>query len=116
MLETGTHCAIDEVQPVGNKVQRAQSMLGRMAMGKVFFPKEAPWAQRAVDQLLKFPNSRHDDFVDAFDMLGLGLGALRGPGVRRSKVLTPKVGTLAWVKWDSSMQEREQQRVMAGGW
>ena len=33
-------------------------------MKKVFFPKVSSWGQKAVDELLKFPNSRHDDFVD----------------------------------------------------
>ena len=116
MLETRTNCSIDEVVPVGNKVQRAQSMVGRVAMGRVFFPKEAPWTQKAIDELLKFPNTRHDDFVDAFDMLGLGLGALRGPGTRQTQVLTPKVGTLAWVKWSSELEQRHRQQAYAGGW
>ena len=91
-------------------------MVGRVAMGRVFFPKEAPWTQKAIDELLKFPNTRHDDFVDAFDLLGLGLGALRGPGTRQSKVLTPKVGTLAWIKWSSELEQRSRQQAMAGGW
>ena len=36
--EQKVHCLIEEVTPVHNKVQRAQSIIGRMAMKKVIFP------------------------------------------------------------------------------
>ena len=92
MFETRTHCRIEEVTPVANKVQRSQSMIGRMAMKKVYFPKVSSWGIRAVDELLKFPNARHDDFVDTLSWIGMGLGELNAP---RGYIPTdnfPKVG------------------------
>ena len=73
MAEEKVYAAIVEVTPTADKQTRAQSIQGRMAMGKVFFPSFAPWWAEARDQLLKFPNAAHDDFVDALSYIGLGL-------------------------------------------
>jgi predicted phage terminase large subunit-like protein len=73
MQEEQVYCAIIEVTPIADKQSRAQSIQGRMAMGKVFFPAYAPWWPEARDQLLKFPNAAHDDFVDALAYIGMGL-------------------------------------------
>jgi len=118
MGEEKVYCRIEEVTPVANKVQRAQSILGRMAMNKVLFPKHSVWTQKATDEILKFPNGRHDDFVDTLAWIGMGLARLTTPGggiVKTDNL--PKVGTLAWVKWDST-QRRKQQFLenKTGGW
>lgn len=118
MGEEKVYCRIEEVTPVANKVQRAQSILGRMAMNKVLFPKHSVWTQKATDEILKFPNGRNDDFVDTLAWIGMGLARLTTPGggiVKTDNL--PKVGTLAWVKWDSA-QRRKQQFLenKTGGW
>lgn len=74
MLEESTYCSVVEVVPVLDKQSRAQSIQGRMAMGKVYFPETAAWWPEARDQILKFPYDAHDDFVDALAYIGLGLG------------------------------------------
>ena len=87
-------------------------------MKKVKLPKTSHWTQKAVDELLKFPNSRHDDFVDTIAWVGMGLDRLTTPGgtiVNKNKI--PEVGTLAWVKWDSEMRKKEERNHNAtGGW
>jgi predicted phage terminase large subunit-like protein len=116
MVEEHTYCAIEEVTPVANKVQRAQSIQGRMAMGKVKFPKGPAWAHKAIDELLKFPNARHDDFVDTIAWIGLGLGRQAGPGATKPKQELPATGSLAWVKMDSKFRERQERlERMTGG-
>jgi len=115
MFETRTHCRIEEVTPVANKVQRSQSMIGRMAMKKVYFPKVSSWGIRAVDELLKFPNARHDDFVDTLSWIGMGLGDLNAPRGYIPKDNFPKVGTMAWVKWDTQLRERQGSYSQTGG-
>ena len=115
MYETSTHCRIEEVTPVANKVQRSQSIIGRMAMKKVFFPKVTPWTQKAVDEVLKFPNSRHDDFVDTLSWIGMGLGDLHTPSHGpKARGLFPKIGTIEWVKWQTTMQETEKRNLSSG--
>ncbi|GKT31950.1 Archaeophage PsiM2, terminase large subunit like protein [Aduncisulcus paluster] len=73
MAEEGIYASIVELTPIADKQTRAQSIQGRMAMGKVYFPEFAPWWPEARDQLIKFPNGAHDDFVDALAYIGLGL-------------------------------------------
>ena len=89
-----------------------------MAMDKVLFPKQSVWTQKATDELLKFPNGRNDDFVDTLAWIGMGLARLTTPGggiVRTDN--RPKVGTLAWVKWDAAQRKKEKLiHSKAGGW
>jgi len=116
MHETRTHCLIEEVTPVANKVQRAQSIVGRMAMKRVYLPKVSFWTAKAVDELMKFPNSRHDDFVDALSWIGMGLGRITGPGrAMPEDPDIPKIGTMGYLKWSSSQVERQAQLQRTGG-
>jgi predicted phage terminase large subunit-like protein len=106
MLETSTYINLVEVTPAVDKQQRAQSIAGRVAMGKVYFPNEK-WADDAIEELLAFPNGNHDDFVDALAYIGLGLQSQFGPSRAEVK---PKLkeNTFAWLK----KQEAHQQRRM----
>jgi predicted phage terminase large subunit-like protein len=117
MAEEKAYCRIEEVTPTANKVQRSQSIQGRIAMGKVYFPKTSPWTQKAIDEILKFPNARHDDFVDTISYIGMGLNRFATPGQQmRAQSDVPKVGTLAWIKYDSKMRERDRKaRDETGG-
>lgn len=62
MLETGTYINLVEVTPAVDKATRAQSIAARVAMGKVYFPRVSWWTERAVNELLAFPNGTRDDF------------------------------------------------------
>lgn len=89
-----------------DKVMRARSLQGRMAMGKVFLPLLAPWTQKAVQQLLKFPNASHDDFVDFLAWIGLGLDsehASTAPSKAGSRAHA--YGTFGWLKWQTKRKE-----------
>lgn len=52
-----------------NKEANARSFQALASVGKVRFPRLA-WAERAIDQLLRFPTGRHDDVVDACSLFG----------------------------------------------
>lgn len=118
MLETGTYINIREVTPAVDKVQRAGSIIGRVAMGKVFFPKDAPWVEKAIAEMMAFPNGTHDDFVDALAWIGLGLRSQFGPGAPRSAdrmQAKPEFGTLAWVKLQDKWAAEQRALSSAGG-
>lgn len=85
MHEESTYACLISL-PHGNKDKRtrAQSIKGMMSMGKVRFPKFAPWWPAAEAELLSFDSGTHDDFVDALSMLGQGLSQMR-----RGQRLTP---------------------------
>jgi predicted phage terminase large subunit-like protein len=53
-----------------DKPTRAQAIRGRIAMGKVLFPRSAPWTIDLVHELLRFPAGTHDDQVDVLSLLG----------------------------------------------
>ena len=106
MFERGVHCAIVEEKPSADKVTRAQSIMARMAMGKVYFPAFASWYAPVEAELLKFPSGAHDDFVDALAWLGLGLQSLQPRAREIDKAKTPETRTLGWLK--AGTQAREQ--------
>lgn len=53
------------VTPHESKEARAAAVTPVFEAGNVYLPKEAPWVDKYVDQLVKFPNDVHDDMVDA---------------------------------------------------
>jgi predicted phage terminase large subunit-like protein len=108
MQEERTYFSIEEVTPVSNKVQRAQSVMGMMSMKKVRFPRHAAWFMEARDQMLKFPNARHDDFVDALAWLGRAVNRMATPSVAR-KENGPVYGTLGWLKADAKYRDSVRQ-------
>lgn len=119
MMETGVYFNMTSFPTTGNKGARSIAMRGRMAQGKVRFPKFASWWPAAQDQILKFTGSgddREDDFCDAMALIGQALASQ----VKASRITKQgnviKVGTMAWVK-QASRAEREKQRRMkvAGG-
>lgn len=72
MMDEKVFANIIQVTPVKDKMTRAQSFQGMMAMGMVMWPK-TQWFQRAKREFLLFPNGKHDDFVDAAAHLGRGV-------------------------------------------
>ena len=116
MLETGTYINLIEVTPAVDKEQRAQSIAARVAMGKVYFPKDKVWATKLIDELLAFPNGTHDDQTDALAYVGLGLQNQFGPARKSAKsTTTPAFGTLAWVKLADKWREEKRAEAAAGG-
>lgn len=61
-----------EYSPDRDKVSRAHAISPLVESGRVWLPRRA-WAEELVDQLIAFPNGRHDDDVDAFTQAMLRL-------------------------------------------
>ena len=114
--ERGAYTVVEEITPVKDKQTRAQAIRGRMAMGKVFFPKFTGWWADAETELLKFPSARHDDFVDAMGLAGLLMTRqTSATGHVEVKPDLPKAGTLAWVKAASKFEEARRKMLQMGG-
>jgi len=77
------HVNVVDYKPKGEKEERLISQIDPFEGGSVLLPKEAPWLEEFVAELLSFPG-RHDNQVDA---LAQGLAwrreAWRGPLVQR---------------------------------
>jgi predicted phage terminase large subunit-like protein len=115
MQETGRFFNLVEVTPAGDKEQRAQAISARMALGKVFFPAEAWWTEKAIEQLLAFPNGNKDDFVDFMAYLGLGLRVQVRASAPRPEAKEPKYGTFGWIKRQQKHDDREARQLRLGG-
>lgn len=59
------HCQPRIVRPRLAKIERMQARAVLFETGKVLLPREASWLAAYQQELLGFPNSRHDDQVDS---------------------------------------------------
>jgi hypothetical protein len=53
------------VQPQVNKKMRMAIQSEKFKNGTILLPKQAPWLRDFEEELCAFPNSRHDDQIDA---------------------------------------------------
>ncbi len=88
MQERKTFVATDWLSHGGaDKAVNARAFQAMCAQGQVLFP-DTEWAERVVDQLLRFPTAKHDDAVDACGLFGRYMDkAWNTPG---AKVPTPR--------------------------
>lgn len=68
--ERNAYVARETFPTRGDKAVRAQSIRGRMALDGLMVPKNAPWLEAFVSELLTFPTGRNDDQVDALGLIG----------------------------------------------
>jgi len=69
----------------GDKIMRLHSQTAKIEGGFVLFPKEAPWLDAYVYELVGFPNTKNDDQVDST--------------VFALAWTTPKGGARGWLKY-----------------
>jgi predicted phage terminase large subunit-like protein len=90
-----------------DKPSRARPIQGRMAMGKVYFPRRAPWASGLVSEMLKFPTGKHDDQVDALALLGRILDRM-GSGDRPKPAPDHTIRPMTWTVPDLKRTLRDR--------
>ncbi len=115
MADEQNYFNLVEVTPAGDKTQRAQSIVGRAAMGYLHFPKGKPWVEKAINELLAFPNGLHDDFADALSYIGLGLNSQFPVNHTTTDKRPPRFGTLGWVKEQDKLHARRMSLANRGG-
>jgi predicted phage terminase large subunit-like protein len=54
----------------GDKTVRAQSIVGRMGLEGLYLPAAADWVPALRAELMRFPQARNDDQVDALGLVG----------------------------------------------
>jgi predicted phage terminase large subunit-like protein len=67
-----------------DKSVRSQSIRGRMELGGLYCPADAPWLSELKAELLAFPDGKHDDQVDALGLVGQLMDRY-APGVKPPK-------------------------------
>jgi hypothetical protein len=116
-METRTYTLVEPVIPSADKQMRARAIQGRMSMGKVRFPRFAPWWQDARAQLLKFPNATHDDFVDFLSLFGLGLLNMTKASAGYQPPKQHRTGTIDWILAQTKKQAHEgKAKKASAGW
>jgi predicted phage terminase large subunit-like protein len=80
------HINVVDVKPDRDKLSRLISQIDLFEGGSVLLPKDAPWLDAFVAELLSFPG-RHDDQVDALTQgLAWRRETWKGPLVQRRAV------------------------------
>jgi hypothetical protein len=117
MMEEKVYTPLDPISPGRRDLKtRARSIQGRIQMRKVHLPKFASWYPEAMNELMKFPNATHDDFVSFLALIGLGLTKEVAASPVRAVKQGPKSGTLAWVKQNAdALKRQERLRLVVGG-
>lgn len=83
-----------------DKTAKRQSFLARAAIGKVWLPRNAPWAERLVTQLLAGEAARHDDAGDVAGLVGRALDQYAPPhATREERKEGLKPFTAAWLEY-----------------
>ena len=53
------------IKPEGDKLVRMEAQCARFEAGQVHLPREAPWLDDFLHEVLAFPYARHDDQIDS---------------------------------------------------
>ncbi|MCG3177679.1 MAG: hypothetical protein MOGMAGMI_02653 [Candidatus Omnitrophica bacterium] len=77
--------SIEVMKPFTDKLVRAQPLRGRMQLGKVWFPDNAPWMDALRQEFLRFPTGKHDDIIDACSWLTRLVLSRQAPRLKKPK-------------------------------
>jgi len=103
MQERQAFCRLEWLPSISDKPTRARAIQARMHMGKVFFPKHAPWKAELMKQLLKFPSGKYDDGADVMSLFGRGMEFVNAPKLAQQQPPKPqfigrRTGTHSWMR------------------
>jgi predicted phage terminase large subunit-like protein len=90
--EERIYCYRKQFASVYDKATRAQAIRGRMAQGKVYFPRNKPWVTDLIKELMSFPTGKYDDQVDTMALFGRMLSTMN-KAKDTSKVEKPRYGS-----------------------
>lgn len=101
----GVYFSIEELSSSKDKRTKAQSIQGRMATGKVFFPAFASWWPAARREVLMFDNGKNDDFVDFLANIGRLLDRIIKPSATVQSAPAIPILSVKWLKRSVRSQE-----------
>ncbi|MDE2097471.1 MAG: hypothetical protein KGL39_09520 [Patescibacteria group bacterium] len=107
MRQLQTFVMLEPLPSLQDKAVKLQAFHARATMGTVWFPLRAPWAERVIDQLVRFPGGRWDDAADVCGLVGRGLDKMFNPVVQvrhESKGLVPF--TAEWLEYEGDKKPK----------
>jgi predicted phage terminase large subunit-like protein len=78
MEERREYVSCEWLPSTADKPTMARSFQAMVNVGKVYLP-HTDWAERVMDQLIRFPNGAHDDVADACGLLGRWINKMWEP-------------------------------------
>jgi predicted phage terminase large subunit-like protein len=108
IVEEGAYATVHDYPAAGKKDVKAQGIRARTGHGKVFLPRDAPWTDDLLRELLRFPHGVHDDQVDVMSLFGRHLDKM-GKAYRKVKE-EPKAAS-----YEDMEKMRWRQRQGIGG-
>ena len=70
MRERREYFTMEWFPSISSKEANCKAFQARARMGMVYLPKNTPWADDLVSQLLRFPKGKYDDKVDVCGLFG----------------------------------------------
>lgn len=117
MREENVHVPLIGQRPAKDKMLRARSIQGLMAMKKVHLPRFAPWYSEARNQLLKFPYATRDDFVDFISLIGAGLDKeLVAPKVKKDDNVVHLSSIQSMLRSAKARADHGKRQKATSGW
>lgn len=101
MRRTQKYVALIELPSLQDKAVKLQAFHARATALTVHFPVKRKWADRVIEQLIKFPGGRWDDGADVCGLIGRGVDQMmdaRVPSETRKPALVPF--TEAWLEFN----------------
>lgn len=62
--------AVEQLPSLQDKAIKLQAFHARATANTIHFPVKRPWADRVIEQLIKFPGGRWDDAADVCGLIG----------------------------------------------
>lgn len=105
-----TKCYFDlrSIPSSSDKIAKLSSFIARASMGKVYFPRAAPWTERVILQLLAVPAGRWDDAADVAGLAGRAIDQYHPPQdvpIKRKEGIKPF--TAAWIEYEEPDRSKE---------
>jgi len=105
MRQRQQYIAMQWLPTIGDKTARVRSFQARMAAGQVYWP-ETDWADRVIDQLMRFPHGRYDDAVDACGLMGRAMDARAAHAAKKQGRTGLVPFTQEWLEYEEKREVR----------
>ena len=114
MLERQAYCAREPYSSTRDKATRARSIQARMAMGKVYWPRNQPWIGEMMHEMLRFPAGVHDDMVDALSLIGRMMDNMAAAPEVEEGPSTELVPSTWGDVWENHLRRKKGRRSSGG--
>ena len=114
MLERQAYCAREPYSSTRDKATRARSIQARMAMGKVYWPRNQPWIGEMMHEMLRFPAGVHDDMVDALSLIGRMMDNMAAAPEVEEGPSTELVPSTWGDVWENHLRRKKGRRASGG--